>query len=275
MSAHMDRNDPTGNDWLGLRCIIITVFLVVVITFLSLPVSADEIYFKSGHSSTAVVLNETDASITFRTEMGIVTLGHDKIDFVDKATPEENQALRRKWREDELKKKEAQEAKERAHRRFEEEQIAKGLVKFEDKWMKPKRRQEILDLRDQARRHRGAFEEEQKVKGLEKFEHIWVTAETAKELSDIKREIESLLTDIANQEKTVESLRTAMSNVASLEEADAFRERIETTGTMIAEKKEEVGRLVQRAYDIEAESIQYVPPDEFLDVVLPEDIEFE
>jgi len=167
MSARMDRNSPTENGWLGLRCIVITVFLFVVITFLSLPVSADEIYFKSGRSSTAVVLNETDTSITFRTEIGMFTLRRDKIDFVDKAPPEENRALRRKWREDKLKKKEAKEAKEEARRRFEEEQIARGRVKFEDKWMKPERRQEILDLRERARRHRRAFEEEQKAKGLE------------------------------------------------------------------------------------------------------------
>lgn len=275
MSAHMDKTGPPGADRLRLHCLATAIFLLVVITFRSLPVSADEIYFKSGHSSTAVVLNETDTSITFRTELGMLTLGLDKIDFVDKATPEENQALRRKWREDELKKKESMEAKKEALRRFEEEQIARGLVKFEDNWMTPEQRREILDLRDRARRHRRAFEEEQKGKGLQKFQHLWVTAETAKELSDMEKEIESLLADIANQEKVIESLREAMSNAASLEEADGFRDRIETTGTIVAEKNEELERLFQRADDIEAKSIRYVPPDEFLDVLLPEDIEAE
>ena len=80
---------------------------------------------------------------------------------------------------------------------------------------------------------------------------------------------------IADQEKTVESLRTAMSNVASLEEADGLSERIKTTATLIAEKNKKLDRLFKRADDIEIKSIRYVPPDEFLDVLLPEDIESE
>ncbi len=85
------------------------------------PISADEIYFKSGYSETAVVIREREASVTFKTEMGMSTVSREKIDFIEEATQEENRAFLKQWRKKELEREAAQEASREAKRRFEED----------------------------------------------------------------------------------------------------------------------------------------------------------
>ncbi len=237
---------------------------------LNTPLSADEIYFKTGYSRTAVVIRETEDSITFKTEMGISTIARDKIDFVEEATREENQLLLRKWRQKELEIKEAQEARHAAEKRFENAQLAKGLVKFEGNWMTPEEKEELLDTRRRAREHRRQFEADQKAKGLVKFQYIWVTPKQAKELDEMEPEIYRLYEEITAQRRMSGALRSAMAKVTSVEEADEYSKRIEEVNKKISENTAKLGKLLKRADEIEATSVRYEVPEEFRGALRPQ-----
>jgi hypothetical protein len=226
---------------------------------------ADEIYFKSGYSQTAVVVRETDDSITFKTAMGLSTVSRQKIDFVEKGSREENQELLKKWRQNELQEKERQEAKAAARQKFEAEQKAKGLLKFEDKWVTPAEKQAILDLRRRSIEHRRKFEEEQEAKGLVRFQHIWVTPDQERELMVLGSDIYRLYDTIQEKNQSIAALRSAMANVASMEEAEKFGERIEALKKEIEDDTKVLGRLLKKADEIEAASVRYETPPEFAD----------
>ncbi|MBI5116346.1 hypothetical protein HZA56_07710 [Candidatus Poribacteria bacterium] len=269
MSGHTDRLERKYSGRLACHILIMTALVALLAAAGSSPLDADEIYFKSGYSRTAVVLSETDAMIKFKTEMGISTISREKVDFVEKATPQENQLLLRKWREKELKEEEAREAKREAERRFDEAQRAKGLIQFEEKWMTPKERDEILDIRSRAKEHRRRFEAEQQAKGLVTFQNIWVTPEQASELRRMEPEIYRLYDQIATQRKTLGALRSAMLNVASVEEAEKFSKRIEEIDNSVAENSDKLGKLLDRADEISAMGVRYVPPEEFRGAFAP------
>ncbi|UCD59150.1 MAG: hypothetical protein JSV16_08690 [Candidatus Hydrogenedentota bacterium] len=252
-----------------LRFFTNAALAIILVAVLNPPLFSDEIYFKSGYSRTAVVIRETEDTITFKTEMGMSTISRDRVDFVEKATQEENRLLFRKWRERELQIKEAREARRAARKRFEDAQKAKGLVKFEGNWMTPEEKGQILELRKRAHEHRRQFEAEQQAKGLVRFQHIWVTAEQAKKLREMEPEIYRLYDEIAAQRRTVGAVRRAMLNVTSLEEADQFSKRIEKINKTIAENTGKLGELLGKADDIEATSVRYNVPEEFLGALSP------
>lgn len=234
-------------------------------------VFADEIYFTSGYSETGVVVRETDDNIRFRTEMGMSTISKEKISFIEKASPKENQLLLKEWNEKKVRRKAEAEARREAERKFEQQQIAKGLVKFEGKWIAPEEKEKVLDTRKRALEHRRKFDAEQKAKGLVPFEHIWVTPEHAEELRRMEPEIYRLYDEITETEQLIESYRSAMLNVSSLEEAEEFSKRIEETNNIIDEKKRALDRLLKRADEIQAMSVIYEMPEEFLGVFPPEE----
>lgn len=233
-------------------------------------VSADEIYFKSGYTQTAVVIRETETSVRFKSDLGLSTISREQIDFIEKATEEENRALLKKWREETLHKKAMQEARREAERKFEAEQLAKGLVKFEGEWMPPTRRQEILDLRKRASEHKRRFEAEQRAKGLVKFQHIWVTPSQEKELLEMEAKIYGLHGELTSQQRAVESIRSAMLNVPSIEEAEKLSKRIEEITDSMTENQRKLNDLLKRADEIEAISVKYETPEEFIGVLEPQ-----
>ncbi|RJP17066.1 MAG: hypothetical protein C4520_17850 [Candidatus Abyssobacteria bacterium SURF_5] len=235
------------------------------------PALADEIYFKSGTSRTAVVIREKDGFITFKTEMGVSTVSRDNIDFVEKATDEENQVLLRKWREQERAEIEARDARRAAERAFEQEQLSKGMIQFENKWMTPEEKERILELRRQAREDRLLFEQEQRKKGHVFFQHLWVTPEQAQELRQMEPQIYSLYDQITAWRQQINSLRMQMSSVETIEEADDFSKRIEEVNQRISEATERLGKLLQRADEIEAASERYVMPEKFREAMASEE----
>ena len=236
---------------------------------------ADEIYFTSGYSETGVVVRETDNSVRFRTEMGMSTISREKISFIEKAAPEENQRLLKEWREKRERRKAEEEAQKEAERKFEQEQIAKGLLKFEGRWMSPEEKEKLLDKRKRAIEHRRKFEKEQREKGLVQFEHVWVTPELADELNAMAPEVYQLDEEISEIEDLIDSLRSAMLNVASLEEADELSKRIEETTEQLEEKTRKLDSLLKRADAIQAMSVTYEMPEEFMDAFPPEEEETE
>ena len=244
--------------------------VILLLAMPNTPLWADEIYFSSGYSRTAVVIRQTDSTITLKTEMGISTLSRDKVDFVEKATDEENQLLLRKWRRKDLELKEARETQRAAKQRFEEAQRAKGLIRFEGNWMLPEEKQEILELRKRAKEHRREFEAQQRASGLVQFQTIWVTPEQADKLREMEPEIYRLYDDIVTQRKTVGALRSAMTNVSNLDEADRFSKRIDGLNATITEDTTELDRLLDEVDEIEATSVQYEMPEEFLGAFGPD-----
>jgi hypothetical protein len=270
MSKHICEPERSTPDHVRRHFLLTVMCAALFAAILNTPLSADEIYFKTGYSRTAVVIRETEDSITFKTEMGISTIGRDKVDFVEEATREENHLLLKKWRQKELEIKEAQEAKHAAEKRFEDAQRAKGLVNFEGKWMTPEEKEDLLNIRRRAREHRRQFEIDQKAKGLVKFQHIWVTPEQAKELGEMAPEIYRLYEEITSQRRMSGSLRSGMANATSIEEADEFTKRIEAINKKIAESTEKLGKLLERADEIEATSVRYETPDEFRGALGPE-----
>lgn len=242
--------------------------LVLLVMGLSASAAfADEIYFKSGYSETAVIIRKTETKVRFKTEMGLSTISMDKVDFVEKATDEENRTLLKKWREAELLREQQREAKLDAMRKFEIDQIAKGLVKFEAKWITPKRRQKILDLRRRAEEHIVEFEREQRERGLVSFQHIWVTPEAERELLRLEEEIELRSEDLQSQNILVDSLRNAMLGGGSLEEVEKLGKRIEEISESILEDTRKINRLFRKADEIEASSVKYETPEEFIGVL--------
>jgi hypothetical protein len=233
---------------------------------------ADEIYFTSGYSQKGVVIRETESYVRFKTELGLVTLSPEKIDFIEKASDEENQAMLKRWREEAARQQEQLDAKREAERKFELQQLEKGLVNFEDNWVTPERRQEILNLRREARAHRIEFQKKQLEKGLSKFEHIWVTPDVEKKLLKLEEEIEALVEQIENDEFLVESLRLTMLNAADLREAEKIAKKIEESGARIAENQKKLSRLLNKADDIEAVSVKYKIPKKYINVLPPEEV---
>lgn len=266
MSGHIFRNPP----WPHALC---AALIVIVQGTLAASVSADEIYFKSGYSRTAVVLSESEDSVTFKTDMGIISVSADQVDFIERASDEENRLLRKKWRKEELEKKEMQEERRAERERFEQEQREKGFVKFEGAWMSPEEKQNILRLREDAREHFRQFEEEQKAKGLVRFKYLWVTKEHQRELNEMEPVIYDLYNQIRSDQKMVEGLRSAMANSGSLGEAEEFSDRIEEMQEKIKQKTERLGELLKRADQIEAVSVRYEMPQKFKDVFPTEEEE--
>ena len=257
-----------GRDGFRVRFPLAFAQAGLVALLLTIPtprIRADEIYFKSGYSRTAVIIRDTEDTITFKTEMGISTINHENVDFVEKATDEENQLLLRKWRKKEHALREAREAKRAAQKRFEEAQIAKGLVKFEGAWMTPEEKRRTLELRKSAREHHREFEAKQRAAGLVQFQGIWVTPEQDERLREMEPEIYRLYNDIVNQRKTIGALRSAMANVTDLEEAERFSKRIRELDKTIIKNTEDLDKLLNEADEIEAKSIRYKMPEEFLE----------
>ncbi len=267
MFERIDASAGPGRGSLGrLRPPVATLALLLAAS-LARPTSADEIYFKSGYSQTAVVIRETEESVRFKTEIGMSTISREQIDFIETATEEENHALLKKWREKVLRRQEMTEARRDAERKYETEQLAKGNVKFESEWMTPERRQEILNLRKRAREHRRRFEAEQLAGGLVKFQHIWVTPEQEETLLKMETQVSALHDELSNQQKSVEAIRGAMLNVGTLDEADRLSQRIDELTNSMTENRSRLERLLKRGDEIEAASIRYEAPEKYLGVL--------
>jgi hypothetical protein len=238
--------------------------LAVAAIFMALhDARADDIYFKTGYSERGVVMRETETSIRFKTDMGMITISREKVDFIDKASAEENKTLLRKWRQEELRKEQQLADRREARKKFKADHIAKGHVKFEGEWMTPERRLEILGLRKKAAEHQEQFEQTQRKKGLVRFQHIWVTPSTRDELYEMGAEIRKLSDELENQALLVDSLRSAVAKAPSFDDAEQFTKRISEATDTMAGLSDRLNRLFERADEIEAASIRYEMPERF------------
>ena len=137
-------------------------------------------------------------------------------------------------------------------------------MNFENEWITPGRKQEILDLREQAREHRRQFEAQQREKGMVQFEYLWVTPEHAEELRNMEQEINELHDEIARERQIRAGLVTTITGVSGLEEADQISKRIDELTKSIKDMEvRRLGDLIERADEIEASSVRYVMPEKF------------
>jgi hypothetical protein len=254
------------------RPLSVTAFALLAVGSIGPHAVADEIYFTSGYSETGVVVRETETAVKFKTEMGMVTVSREKVSFIEKASDKENQEMLKKWREKALLEEEQMEAKREAQKRYEIEQLKKGFVKFEDEWMTPERRQEVLQKRKEARADKMQFESRQIEKGLVKFQHIWVTPAVEKQLLEMKEQIDQLVEEIEENREEVAAYRNAMLNVNSFNEAEEFGQKVKELDKKISESEKELDMLFKRADDIEAASVRYVTPEEFIEFLPPEEV---
>ena len=207
--------------------------------------------------------------------MGLSTISKEKIDFIDKAPDEENQSLRKKWRKEEVVQQERLEAKRSALRKFEAEQLSKGLIKYEGEWMTPEKRQEALTLRRRSRENIMQFEDDQRQKGFVRFEHIWVTPKLGDELLAMGKTIQELDGELRLQSARRDSLRNTMLKIpiTDTESYDKRIEEIEKISESINKNSRKLEELYRRADDIEAIAVKYDPPEEFRGI-LPAEGEF-
>jgi uncharacterized protein (DUF3084 family) len=99
--------------------------------FISVHARGDVIYLKKGGHITGVISSESETLIEIKSSMGTIRLSRGAIAKVVKATAEENRALESQWKQERDKEKE----KVKEAKRYEEEQRAKGYVKFQGTWI--------------------------------------------------------------------------------------------------------------------------------------------
>ena len=71
----------------------IFIFLLVFIA----NASADTIHLKNGRSMDGLITKETDEGVWLKIEFGKVKFGRKEIESIDRASPAENEAMRRQW----------------------------------------------------------------------------------------------------------------------------------------------------------------------------------
>lgn len=116
---------------LGLGAVLLLAILAAV--------QADTIYLKKGGRIQGVIISESEDSIELKSNLGTIVLSRGAIARIERSTAEEKKALESEWeKEQEEKDKKAKEEK-----LFEQEQRAKGLVKYKGTWIPAKKMYEI------------------------------------------------------------------------------------------------------------------------------------
>lgn len=115
------------------------VYLVLVFSFavFSSAASADVIVYKQSlRKAEVIITKETDTAIWVRggTEgKSNAKIKRSAIERIERWTPEQNEALEKKWKNQGQEKAEQREKEEK----FDEEMRAKGKVKVGDEWLNP------------------------------------------------------------------------------------------------------------------------------------------
>lgn len=114
---------------------LISLFAVLVI--FSSTALADIVIFKTGVAKVGIIVEENPTSVRFRVKDSVLGISRENIERIEYAKPEENKELELKWKAEKGKMEEERKLKREEAQKFVEEQKAKGLVEFGDKWMTP------------------------------------------------------------------------------------------------------------------------------------------
>ncbi len=116
------------------KTLIFTCFIFFGYLFYPKPVFADLIFFKNGNRVEGIITKENESSVEFEINLDAkITLSKRDIEKVERQSEEENRQIRERW----VRERQRREGAEIVKRSFEEEQLAKGLVKYRDEWVTP------------------------------------------------------------------------------------------------------------------------------------------
>jgi hypothetical protein len=118
----------------------ISLLIVLVILFPAQQIFADIIYLKNGNRLRGIITKETERLVELKINPGAkVTFSKDDIKNIDKEAEEQHARLEEEW----CAGRNKTEVKEIAKNVFEEEQLKKGLVKYNDTWVSPEERERL------------------------------------------------------------------------------------------------------------------------------------
>jgi len=129
MSASFLSGIPRGAG----ACALAAAFLIAVET------AADTVYLKKGGKVMGVISSETEGSIEIKSNLGTIVLSKGAIAKIERSKPDENKVLESQWQEE----REQEKAKVKQSKLFEEEQRAKGMVKYQGTWVPAEKAYEI------------------------------------------------------------------------------------------------------------------------------------
>jgi len=119
------------------RLVLIAFF---VLTFRASPLFADAVILKNGNKVEGVVTKETETSIEIQINVGAkVTFSKDDVERVERDAGEKNTKLQESWKTEKAKA----EVDDITKNTFEEDQAARGLVKYEGRWITPEEKERL------------------------------------------------------------------------------------------------------------------------------------
>jgi len=114
------------------------VVLVFVLLFCATSVLADTVYLKNGNKVTGIITKETDKSVEIKINPGAkVAFSKEDVKNIERDSEESHTRLEEGW---EIERNKS-EVKDITKDVFEEEQVKKGLVKYEGKWVTPEEKE--------------------------------------------------------------------------------------------------------------------------------------
>lgn len=118
----------------GLKRVI---FLTIVFVSVPVAVLADVVIFKSGVAKEGVIQEETPTTVKIKVKDVVIGISRSNIERIERATPQANQQLEEKWKEEKERLAEERAKKREAEAKLEAEQKTKGLVNVDGKWVSP------------------------------------------------------------------------------------------------------------------------------------------
>jgi len=151
--------------------------------FVTAHARGDTVHLKKGGRITGVISSESGDSIEIKSNMGTIVLSKGAIEKIERATAEENRALESQWRQERDQEKE----KIKEAKRFEEEQRAKGLVKYQGTWIPAEKAYEIE-------------------KGVTKEKEEWETSveQQKREFQDMEKRLRDLEARLEQRQREVD-----------------------------------------------------------------------
>ena len=107
--------------------------------FVAIHARGDTVYLKKGGHITGVISRESETSIEIKSNMGTIVLSRGAIEKIEMSTAEENRTLESQWKQE----RDQQREKVKEAKRFEDEQRAKGYVKYQGTWIPAEKAYEI------------------------------------------------------------------------------------------------------------------------------------
>lgn len=156
---------------------------IACVYFMPGAAAGDTVHLKKGGRIVGVITGESEQSIEIKSNMGTIVLSKGAIARIEKADAEANLALENQWKQE----REQEVAKLKEAKQAEEEQRAKGMVKYMGTWMPAEK----------------VYEME---KGVAKDKEEWErnAEQQRKELQDMERRLTDLETRLEQRQRDMD-----------------------------------------------------------------------